>query len=389
MIDAVRARELLIRLVEIPSVTGSEAKACAYLAQALPVYGWSDVRIDEVGNVTASRGSGDREIVLMGHIDTVAGGPPFRLVKALNGDTPDEEILWGRGSVDAKGPLCALAVAGGAAAVPDGWRLTFIAAVEEEGDSRGARHVIPLRSPEACVIGEPSGTSGVTIGYRGYMRIRLSARDSGAHRSTDAGPATACLIAASEVLREIERRDEAVKKKTVIERPYGSVITMEGLEDGGRTGMVSLDVRLPIGADPGEWSAKLLEVARGHFRLRLQSDGVSAKRAFSAQCVSSIPAHVSEKNDNLARVLRVAIREAGLTPRLLVKGGTADFNLAAAWRCPMAAYGPGDSKFDHTDEERVTLGEYLTSASVLKSALELFMQRGLAAPDSVNPTALL
>ena len=370
MIDTVKARELLIRLVEIPGITGDEEKACAYLAQVLPMYGWNGVRIDEVGNVVACRGNGDREIVLLGHIDTVAGGPAFRLE---NSPPSDGEILWGRGSVDAKGPLCAFAVAGGAAAIPDGWRLTFIAAVGEEGDSRGARHVIPLHSPEACVVGEPSGTSGVTIGYRGFLRIRLSGRDGGAHRSGDAGPATACLIAASDILREVERRDDAVKEKSVIERPFGAVIAMEGRESAGRTGMVDLDIRLPIGAAPDVWSAELLEIARRRFQNEKNEN--NEKRIFSARCVASIPAHVSDKNDPLARVLRVAVREAGLTPRLLVKGGTADFNLAAAWQCPMAAYGPGNSKLDHTDEERIAIGEYLTSASILKNALEIFMQR--------------
>jgi LysW-gamma-L-lysine carboxypeptidase len=40
----------------------------------------------------------------------------------------------------------------------------------------------------------------------------------------------------------------------------------------------------------------------------------------------------------------------------------------------MAAYGPGDSKLDHTDEERLSISEYLTSASILKDALEMFMR---------------
>jgi len=359
-IDSVKARDLLARLVEIPSVTGDENRACAYLAQVLPMYGWSGTRIDEIGNVTASRGSGTREIVLMGHIDTVAGGPAFRAANGLDG-----EVLWGRGSVDAKGPLCAFAVGGGAVVVPDGWRLTFIAAVGEEGDSRGARYVIPKHSPEACVIGEPSGMSGVTIGYRGHLRIRLSARDGGAHRSGDAGPATACLMAASEILREVERRDDTAK--TVIERPFGSVISMEGRENAGRTGMVDLDIRLPLGAGPEAWASEFLGIA--------ERSGLQAYD-FSARCISSIPAHASDKNDKLARSLRLAVRGAGLAPRLLVKGGTADFNLAAAWKCPMAAYGPGDSKLDHTDEERISINEYLTSVSILRNALEDFMRSG-------------
>ena len=141
--------------------------------------------------------------------------------------------------------------------------------------------------------------------------------------------------------------------------------------------MVDLDVRLPVGSDPDVWSAEFLEIARGRFRLWARDSGAGEKdekRDFSAQCIYSIPAHASDKNDRLARTLRLAIREAGLTPRLLVKGGTADFNLAAVWQCPMAAYGPGDSKLDHTDEERVSVSEYLTSASILKNALEAFMQ---------------
>jgi len=367
MIDNAKARELLTKLVEIPSVTGDEGRANAYLVQALPAYGWENARIDEAGNVTASRGRGEREIVLLGHIDAVAGGPAFRLENTQCG-----EILWGRGSVDAKGPLCAFAVAGGAAVIPNGWRLTFIAAVEEEGSSRGARHIIPQHSPEACVIGEPSGTSGVTIGYRGCLRIRLSASDGGAHRSGDSGPATACLLAASDILREVERRDDAAK--SIIERPFGAVITMEGHESAGRTGMVDLDIRLPAGANPDVWEAEFLKIAHARFKLWTQGSEENGKRDFSARCVYSIPAHASDKNDPLARSLRVAIREAGITPRLLLKGGTADFNLAAAWQCPMAAYGPGDSKLDHTSEERIVISEYLTAASILKNALETFMK---------------
>jgi LysW-gamma-L-lysine carboxypeptidase len=347
--DRARARDLLIRLVEIPGVTYSEEKACDYLAQALSMFGWTDPRADEVGNVVAGRGNGEREIVLLGHIDTVPGGPAF----CVEGD-----ILRGRGSVDARGPLCAFAVAGGAAEVPDGWRLTLIAAVGEEGDSRGARHVIPLHAPAACVIGEPSGTSGITIGYRGYLRLQISARDSGAHRSGSAGPVTACLMAASDILRNVEERDNP--EKIVIERPFGAVISMRGEEAGERVGFVDLDVRLPVGASPDAWAKDFI--------------GLGERRAVNVKFISSMPAHLVEKNDPLARALRMAVREAGLTPRLLAKGGTADFNLAAAWGCPMAAYGPGDSKLDHTAEEQIDLNEYLTSISILKNALERFMR---------------
>ncbi|MDR2529520.1 MAG: M20/M25/M40 family metallo-hydrolase [Synergistaceae bacterium] len=348
------ARELLVRLVEIPSVTGGEDEACEYLAGALSSFGWERAGRDEAGNVTASRGSGEREILLLGHIDTVPGGPLCRV---------EGDVLWGRGSVDAKGPLAAFVLAGGAVAPPipvalsDEWKITLVAAVGEEGDSRGARYVIPRRDPTACVVGEPSGTEGITVGYRGYLRLRLSARDGGAHRSGDAGPVTACLLAAADVLGQVERSENS--SKPVIERPSGAVIAMWGQEEGERAGLVDIDVRLPLGADPGAWAREL--------------SGSAEKRGVHVEVVSSMPAHLVKKDDPLVRALRVAVRDAGLTPRLLAKGGTADFNLAAAWDCPMAAYGPGDSKLDHTSEERVDLNEYLKAAFILKNALENFI----------------
>jgi LysW-gamma-L-lysine carboxypeptidase len=357
-IDPAPAKELLIRLVGIGSVTQNEQEACDYLRQALSSsagaaaggFGWESARLDEAGNVVAVRGSGSKEIVLLGHIDTVPGGPEFRV---------ENDTLWGRGSVDAKGALSAFAVAGGAAELPAGWRLTLIAAVGEEGDSRGARHILPLHSPAACVIGEPSGTGGITVGYRGYLRLKISARDSGAHRSGDSGPITACLLAAADVLREVERRDDTAKP--VIERPSGAVIAMRGEEAGERFGLVDLDVRLPLGADPDRWAAELKAICGPQVEIGL---------------LSAMPAHQVDKNDPLVRALRVAVRQAGLTPRLLAKGGTADFNLAAAWKCPMAAYGPGDSKLDHTLQEHIDLNEYLTAASILKDALEKFTRGG-------------
>jgi LysW-gamma-L-lysine carboxypeptidase len=124
---------------------------------------------------------------------------------------------------------------------------------------------------------------------------------------------------------------------------------------------VDLDVRLPLGVSPGEWASEFI--------------GIGSRQGVEVTLVSSMPACLVDKNDPLVCAFRAAVRGAGLTPRLLVKGGTADFNLAAAWNCPMAAYGPGDSKLDHTAEEHIDLNEYLTSATILRNALENFMNK--------------
>jgi len=57
----------------------------------------------------------------------------------------------------------------------------------------------------------------------------------------------------------------------------------------------------------------------------------------------------------------------------VVKSGTSDMNVVGpAWRCPILAYGPGDSSLDHTPEEHVPLQEYWRAVLVLEEALRAF-----------------
>ncbi|NLL37858.1 MAG: M20/M25/M40 family metallo-hydrolase [Fretibacterium sp.] len=344
-----QAIKLLSKLVAIPSPSGQEEAASRFFASALPAIGWERVEIDESGSVIAGRGTGERELVLMGHIDTVPGGPPHLL---------ERDVLWGRGSVDAKGPLCAFAVTGGRVPLEPNWRITLIAATGEEADSRGALFNIPKHHPAACLIGEPSGADGVTIGYRGCLRLLLSAEDGGAHRSGDSGPLTAVVRTGSDMLAFIEEADDP--NLPIIRRASGAVASMLGQENGHRRAKMELDIRIPEGDTPHEWFLIMKEKAVAR--------NVELKMTFAT------PPHVVDKNNPAAWALRLAIRKNALSPRILAKGGTADFNLAAAWDCPMAAYGPGDSKLDHTAEERLSLSEYQDSLKVLSDALPLIMQ---------------
>jgi LysW-gamma-L-lysine carboxypeptidase len=53
-----------------------------------------------------------------------------------------------------------------------------------------------------------------------------------------------------------------------------------------------------------------------------------------------------------------------------MKTGTSDMNiLAPIWRCPALAYGPGDSKLDHTPDEAIDLEEFERGVHVLTHAL--------------------
>ena len=95
------AVEFLKALVEIPSLSGEEQAAVSLMVDKMNDLGLS-AYIDEAGNavgireVPGSTGTIEREIVLLGHIDTVPGEIPVRI---------EDGTLYGRGAVDAKGPL--------------------------------------------------------------------------------------------------------------------------------------------------------------------------------------------------------------------------------------------------------------------------------------------
>jgi LysW-gamma-L-lysine carboxypeptidase len=83
------------------------------------------------------------------------------------------------------------------------------------------------------------------------------------------------------------------------------------------------------------------------------------------------PPFKAEKNTAVVRALLRAIRGQGGKPRFKLKTGTSDMNvLGPAWRCPMVAYGPGDSALDHTPNEHIDIDEFLHAVDVLTRALE-------------------
>ena len=86
---------LLSGLLTAYSPSAHEADAVKYLVRGMRALGF-EARIDGAGNAVGSLGDGPNEILLLGHIDTVPG---YITVERR------DDALYGRGSVDAKGPL--------------------------------------------------------------------------------------------------------------------------------------------------------------------------------------------------------------------------------------------------------------------------------------------
>ncbi|GAB4519292.1 MAG: [LysW]-lysine hydrolase [Anaerolineae bacterium] len=340
------AEQLLIDLVSLPSPSQHEAAAVAHLVQWMQVHGYDDAFIDEAGNAVGIIGSGEHDILLLGHIDTFGGQPPVQV---------DGRRLYGRGSVDAKGPLCTFAAAAAQAQPPANTRLIVVGAVEEEAaSSKGAHHIAQHYQPAACIIGEPSHWDRITLGYKGRLVLRWRWYGALAHSAnripTPAEHAYAYwqrVVAYAQQVNGEETRLFATLDPTLQEINTGQ----EGAY--GWAEMV-VGLRVPPGLAPETIAADL---APDDPNATLTPYGMEQ-------------AYVAEKDTVLSRTMRKAIRQEGGNPRFVHKTGTSDMNVVARyWSCPMLAYGPGDSALDHTPDEHIDLDEYLRAVRVLTTAL--------------------
>lgn len=344
---ALNARELVTRAVAIPSVSGEEAEVAAYLTRWMNAHGFR-AHVDGAGNAVGERGHGPLTVVLLGHIDTVPGDIPVRV---------EDGVLYGRGSVDAKGSFCAFVAA--VAALPEealaGARFVCVGATEEEvPSSRGARHAAQVYRPDLVLIGEPSGWAGLTLGYKGRLVARVQVQKDNFHT---AGEGTSAADDLAEAWFRV--------------RAWAAAHTGAGAFDTVQATIQALSTR----------TDGLSQVAEGTFGLRLPPR-VSPAEAEEAlrEGLADLPARLTvsgheaavrhPKDNALTRALRVAIREQGGTPVFKVKTGTSDMNVVAQhWPVPTVAYGPGDSALDHTPNEHLDLAEYDRAVAVLTAAL--------------------
>lgn len=336
--------EILEALVRVPSVTGDTEDAVRVFVEQAFSLGYERAYRDDAGNAVAVAGEGPREILLVGHIDTV---PPFLPVRR-NG-----RKLYGRGAVDAKGPLAAFLCAGARFVGSKTHRIVVVGACDEEGESHGARALVPRYHPEALVIGEPSGVAGVTIGYKGIVKIRYELEDdllhSGAPHPSVPDRGLAFWSAVQGYLGQ-KWAEGMFDMPTVKLAEFSTDLLPSGRVRVRLTG----SARTPPGFDVPAF-LDFLRARAGPAKLDLPEWS---------------PAWLGEKNALLTRAFIAAIREEGLTPRYVKKTGTSDANLLVPhWRVPCVAYGPGESALDHTPQEHIDLDEFAQSVRILSDAL--------------------
>jgi len=344
--DTNKQVSFLIGLLEHYSPTLHEETAVGFMQSWMQEQGFL-VTVDQAGSVIGSLGEGPREILLLGHIDTVPGIIPVHL---------EEDKLFGRGSVDAKGPLACFTIAALLCGAMPGWKINVIGAVGEEGDSRGAKLVRDNFNPDICIIGEPSGWDHVTLAYKGSAWFEYTVRRTIGHTAGRAVSASEAAIQfwnlfQSKVNQFNSGRARAFDQLTASLRKISS-----SSDDFIDQANLCFNLRLPPDLNASQ-ADEFITDARGDGSIRL---------------LESIDCYRADKNTVLVRAMLAAIRKENGSPGFLVKTGTSDMNIVGPiWNKPILAYGPGDSSLDHTPEEHIEISEYLKSIQVLSHALKL------------------
>lgn len=359
----------LIGLVSQYSPSGQERGTVEWLITRMKALGFTDSFIDGAGNAVGVMGDGPKQVVLLGHIDTVPGEIPVQVVSspvgldtaAKNSAYSTNGVLYGRGSVDAKGPLACFTDAVAQVGAVEGWRFVVIGAVEEERDSEGARFVVDRYKPDFAIIGEPNRWDRVALGYKGSAWANVTIKREQAH--TASGEQTACE-AAVDVWMAIKAFAESfnAEKQRAFDKTLPTLRGMESGQDGfEQWARLSVGVRLPVEMSPEQWYEKITETLKVFETFRVLVEPVGYP----------VPAWACEKNSQLVRAFLSGIRATGGTPSFVYKTGTADLNIVApVWRCPALVYGPGDSALDHTPNEHISLDEYTKGVETLKLALQ-------------------
>jgi acetylornithine deacetylase len=316
-------------LVDIPSITGDEARVGAYLSDYLQRL---DYRVErhEVDqdrfNVIATTQESPR-IVFSTHMDTV---PPF--IES----SEDEEFIYGRGSCDAKGIIAAQIFAAERLRAEGINELGMLFTVDEELSSTGAQaaNKHPLaRECNYLINGEPTDNRLAT-GTKGSVRVFINTEGRAAHSAyPEAGDsAIEKLLDILEEIRAAQWPEDSF---------FGTTTCNIGVLSGGTRPNVIPDkaraeLQIRLGIDI-EHVKKLLEKAvDGRGRLEYAS-------AHNPVRLFSVPGF----DECVVRF-------------------TTDVPYLAQWGQPLLL-GPGSILDAHTDHERIAKRE-------LENAVELYIK---------------
>ena len=362
------------QIVATPSLSGEEGDVAALIVAEMKSLNYDEVWTDEVGNIIGKiNGSGGPTVMLNGHMDVVDPGPAEGWPQPAYSGKVLGDQLWGRGSVDMKGPVAAMIY--GAAQFkqldvrPAGDVLMTVAVMEEIA-GLGSQFLATHTSADVAIVGEPS-RSELRLGHRGRIELQVKFSGRSAHASAP-DLAINPHFAAAKFLQRLEnlnlQSDPVLGKATIAPTLY--------LTDQQSANVIPSEVTVyldwrNVPAETPELAVKTLEAL-----IDPASDGSSAtvyvtkqpRRCYTGvthDFASIFPPFATEPSSPLAAVPlgRVIEASTGKPANPDVWQFATDGGHLSLAGIPIVGFGPGDDRLAHTNQEQISIEELKTASA--------------------------
>ncbi|GAB3701225.1 zinc-binding metallopeptidase family protein [Halorubrum pallidum] len=325
-------------------------------------------------------------LALNTHLDTVTPHVPFDRGPAEEGERGHEagnarEVIRGRGSCDAKGPLAAL-LSGFLAAEPVRGRLTLALTPDEESLSLGAAALTgtlpgsePRLDADLYLVGEPTGLDACTAA-KGRFQGTVELSGVAAHAAEFAG---ANAVAAAEgALAAIRTFDADADDHPQLGSPK---LTPTVIDGGDATNQVPADCSITV--DRRSVPPETAEAFRSSLAAAVRAavpDDVGVDVALTDRESPFFEAFSTDPDHELVEAVAGAARAAGATAGLSADRGGAVRPFGAATEAsyfapaPTVVFGPGDLADDagavaHSEREYVRVREVEAAAETVERSI--------------------
>ncbi|HVL64788.1 MAG TPA: M20 family metallopeptidase [Actinomycetota bacterium] len=368
VLDRERLQSRLARLVQIPSENppGNELEAAELTAGYCRELGF-DVELHEADagrpSVVARRSFGEGPtLAFCSHIDVVPAGDPSLWRVPPYGAVVEGDILHGRGSADAKGPIAAAleAVALLLAADVDmaGTLELDLVADEEAMGFRGAGYLVEqgIVAPDVAVVGEPTSLR-VVRAQRGANWFRIYTHGLAGHGSAPERGINAIKHMAEIVLRLEEELPDVAHD--VLGAPTLNVGTIAGGEKVNiipAACVIEVD-RRTIPGETGESVRAGIERAVERAKERFPDLNATVESAFSCS-----PFEVSDTSPVVTAAIAAVGDATDRPPEIIGFRGASDARFLFEAGADVIVLGPGDIALAHTAREHISLDELAQGA---------------------------
>ena len=348
--------DLTAAVCDVPSVSGAETELADLVEAALRHLPHLEVLRDQDAVVARTNLGRSSRVIVAGHLDTV---PIANNLPTWREGAGNDEVLWGRGTVDMKAGVAVMLSLAAELAAPQ-YDVTWIFYDNEEVDAalnglgRIARHHPEWLQGEFAVLAEPSNGS-VEGGCNGTLRVEVRTYGTAAH-SARAWLGSNAIHAAGQILNRLSAYEPATHEVDGL--AYRESLNAVRISGGIANNVipdastVTVNYRFAPSASVAQAEAHVREVFAG-FEVEVTDAAGGARPGLDHPAAAQF----------VASVLAATGREPA------PKYGWTDVARFAELGIPAVNFGPGDPSLAHHDDERCPTAQIRECRAALRSWL--------------------